>query len=115
MGKFHPVVLDDPPPPRRHVRRTVFTVLLAMMIAPLIVEGSLLCAARWRSMRGTEVIYVETPVMNALGTGYADLSSAIRRRTSRWFRDPAWRPGRTIGVAVAWALGASILLRGMRR
>src|SRR4051812_6295182 len=97
-----PGLPTDDPPPRRAWMRTVATVLLGLLIAPLLYEGLQLCVANWRGMSG-EVVAVETPVLTTLGDLIHDSSAWSRRTTTSLLRDPAWRAGPTVAFFLVWS------------
>lgn len=114
MAKHLSVPLPDPAPRVGARLRNVAAVALGLLLAPLIYESATLCAARWRAMSG---VYAapETPVIDAIGAWSGATASWARRKSVVWFRDPGWKAGPTIGLSIAWALGAAWLLRGWRR
>lgn len=112
MPKPQVTILDDPPSPRRSRVRPVLTVLLGLALAPLVHEGALLAIANWRAMNG-DVIYVRTPVIDALGTAVSQTSESVQTTVGGFFHELPWRPEYVIGVAVAWAIGGGYLLRSV--
>lgn len=112
MGKVQTITLDHAGPPRVGHRRLILTIALGLALAPLVYEGSLVCASRWRAMAG-ENVQVATPILDAIGFQVDEARNWMRRQADVWIRDPPWRPSTTIAVALGWAVGAAFLLRGV--
>ncbi len=114
MGKQLAAIFHDPRP-RRPRLRTVVVVCIGLGLAPIIYESALICASRWKGMYG-HYETPKTPMIEWVGRCWADNTRWTRHAVGVWFRDPAWDAGRTITLALGWAIAAAWLLRGgMRR
>jgi hypothetical protein len=96
---------DDGPPLRPH-RPLLTLFLVALLFAPLIYEGGLICTAKWVAFFGRWIV-VKTPVLDAI-TGLAQ--SAIASIDSSFHQVP-WRPEAVAIVGLACFLGCGHLLR----
>ncbi len=112
MRKSQATTIDEKPSPRRSLRHVV-AVSLGLLIAPLVYEGTNVCIANWQMMTGQQIV-VETPVYDAICESLDATRLWFNQMTGGFFRDPAWKPGTTIGLALAWAAGAAMLLRAAR-
>ena len=96
---------------RRRTRlRTCLALALAVLLASAAYETLIVCAAHWRAMWG-QVETVETPVLDAFVDAYEGLAVPVRGQVAHTFHDMPWRPSLVIGLAVAWALAGSRLMR----
>lgn len=106
-------VLPDEPVPRSAWRRHLPWIVLGLLLSPLIREGLAILVAEWTTMAGHPMA-VHTPWLVWIGAVWDSATSSMGSMARAWFRDPAWKPGPTIGLAVAWAIAAAWLLRSRR-
>lgn len=110
MRKFSPNLFDTPPPRRRSRTSAAITILLGLMLGPLVFEASLLCTAHWKGMTGT-VPFVETPMLNTLGSGLQSAGDEIRSTFSPVLRKLPWNPSYVVVFGLGWASLAALMLR----
>lgn len=107
MRKNNPGMMDEQKQPRRKLPAVV-TIVLGLLISPLVYEGSLICAAQWKSMYGMAES-PKTPVLDFI----ADTASQMRRETGEVltpiFRTVPWKPAVVVPIAILWT-GVSVLL-----
>jgi hypothetical protein len=97
-------------PLRRKRKHWIRVIVLGLFLAPIVFEGSALCAAQWQSMFGPVTI-AETPILDQLGPYIGSASSSIRNSTLAVFRNLPWRASFVIPVVFAWAFCGCLLLR----
>ena len=110
MQKFSPNVIDDAPPRRRSRTPAAVAILLGLLLSPLVFEATRLCTAHWKGMLGN-VPFVETPILNTLGSGLQSASDEIRSSLSPVLRNLPWNPSHVIVFGLGWASLAALMLR----
>ncbi len=110
MQKFSPNPIDVTPPRRRSQNRTAIAILLGLLLAPLVFEASQLCAAHWKGMIGN-VPFVQTPMLNTLGSGLQSAGDDLRSTLSPVLRNLPWNPSYVVGFGLGWASLAALMLR----
>jgi hypothetical protein len=114
MAKIPLTLLDDSPQPPRRRLGAAWAIVLGLLFSPVIYESSAICVANWKAMNN-QLPAVDTPVLNALSDGFADLREAVPQTMVSLLRELSPRPERIIGLIAAWALIVSLLLRGHTR
>src|SRR4051794_27355625 len=110
MRKF-PQASTDAPPPRRGSRwHAVLTIALGLLLAPLVHEATALGVAPWKAMLGA-VPSVETPVLDAIGSGMRSAARELRAWTAPVVHSAPWNPSLVFPLAVAWTALAILMLR----
>ncbi len=110
MRKFSPNLFDDAPPQRRSQTPAVIVILLGLLLSPLVFEASQLCTAQWKGMTGTEP-FVETPILNTLGSGLRSAGDEIRSTLSPVLRRLPWDSSYVVVFGLGWASIAALMLR----
>jgi hypothetical protein len=91
-------------------------MILLVALAPFAADGVNLYGSKWYAMMGYGPSYeVQTPSLDALNNFLTSSRRYLWSTVSPLFHDPAWSPGPTIVIGIAWAFLASFLLRGGRR
>jgi hypothetical protein len=114
VRKFTTTYTDDQTPRGWSWLRIAATILLGLAVSPLVYDGARVCVGQWRGMRG-ENPYVETPVFDAVGAGFEAVRLAWHNSVEVVFYNLPWRPEYVMGIAAAWAIGGSFLLRSRWR
>jgi hypothetical protein len=82
---------------------------LGLLIAPFLFESAALLYAHWRTMSGEELI-IATPCLDFIGEIIRSCFYSSKISIGGLFRDPAWRPGWVIGLALVSAIGGGYML-----
>lgn len=113
MRKFDPFIAEmvQRKPWCSPRQRAALAVVLGLALAPIVFESSALCASRWVAMYG-QLSTPHTPVLDLLGKGLAELSSAFSLTFRRTFFNLPWKAQMVIPLTIAWAfLGSLFMLR----
>ena len=110
MRKFSPNLFDVTPPRRRSRTPAVISILLGLLLSPLVVEATQLGVAHWQGMIGN-VPYVQTPMLNTLGSGLQSAGDEIRSTFSPVLRKLPWNPSYVVVFGLGWASLAALMLR----
>jgi hypothetical protein len=95
-------------PPRASSGRWVAMLVVLLVASPLLLDGAMLCYARWRALFGPMPI-VRTPVLDAVGSYLARAAEEIRVLATGPLRH-RWRREYALGVmGLSLALGAMLL------
>ena len=110
MRKFSSTVIEDAPPRRRTRTPVAIAILLGLLLCPIVVEATLLCAAHWRGMIGPEP-FVSTPVLNTLGNWLQAAGEDIRSTLAPVLHQLPWNPSYVVVFGLGWATMAALMLR----
>jgi len=110
MRKFSPNLFDVTPPRRRSRTPAAIVILLGLLLSPLVFETTQLCTASWRGMTGT-VPFVDTPMLNTLGSGLQSAGDDLRSTLSPVLRNLPWNPSYVVVFGLGWASLAALMLR----
>lgn len=108
MAKVMSMILDDPPVPTRS--RSLRTIVLGLLLAPLVYEGGLLCAANWRGMRGGDAV-ASTPCLDVLVRSIDNVSASASRSVSAVFHHVPWRAEYVLAIGFGWVIVGSLILK----
>jgi hypothetical protein len=111
MRKLPAPVMDQTPPTWKKTRRKIVALLLGLLFAPLIYEGSKVCVMQWRAMSMMPPGHVKTPLLDRLGAEYEVAALSASSAVYAFFHRVPWRPIVVIPFACAWALCSGALLR----
>jgi hypothetical protein len=110
MRKLPPPHIDHELPTRNKTRRAIVAVVLGLLLAPPIVEGSMVCAAQWRAMCGS-VAVVKTPMLDHLAAMISSASFTVKTTAAKSFPSIPLRPAVVIPIACACGYCSCLLLR----
>jgi len=68
---------------------------------PVCYEATALSVARWKSMTGPSAT-VETPVLNALDSGYKQIMRTGGHAVSSRFHNVPWKPSWVLAFGAVW-------------
>ncbi|MFO0957074.1 MAG: hypothetical protein U0800_06340 [Isosphaeraceae bacterium] len=88
---------------RRRRWRSGFAIFFGLLLMPICYETTALSVARWRSMTGPSAT-VHTPVLNALDSGYKQVTRMGSRAVSSRFNNVPWRPSWVLAFGAVWCL-----------
>jgi hypothetical protein len=101
---------DEPPPKRGPRRRGALAVAIGLLLIPFVLEGTALCAARWRGLYGP-ITAARTPFLDTTAVGLQTVLYMSGQTTTSLFRNVPWRASVVIPVFCASAFCGSLLLR----
>jgi hypothetical protein len=110
MRKNSVGMLDDTPKPRRTRIGAILTILVGLLLAPLVHEGTKICVAQWKSMYGA-VESPKTPVLDFLADTFKQGKQDLYETVTPTFRTLPWRPAVVIPFAIFWTGVAAMMLR----
>jgi hypothetical protein len=113
MRRVSAHIYKNPAPTHNRFRRRFWFLILILALSPFIADVVNLYGSKWYAMMGYGDPYeVATPTLDALSEFTRSASRSLWATVNPLFHDPAWKPGPTIAIALAWAFLASFLLRG---
>jgi hypothetical protein len=97
--------------PKSRFPRTIGVVVLAVVLAPLLVEGAVLCYGQWCEVMGNSN-RVRTPLLDSVQENVQSANSSIWETVTHQFQRVPWNPKVVLPIAaVIMALAMAMLRR----
>jgi hypothetical protein len=113
MRKVPDALSDEPIPDRRNSRRQRIGlfVLIALLLALPVAEGSALCIGKWREVMGTNN-EVRTPTLDKIGEHLGEAHESMGQWLGSHFQHIPWNPSYVLPIAaVVTLMGIAMLKR----